>query len=262
MNQDNQSKQDRIFTLLPWVMMAVLSALATWALNRFFAYAIPFLAGRGAYAFALYWEYHQFASFVPVGLLIIGGLALRFSWLRRPWVATAVGIVLSCGHLFLAQALLWSVPRLVGEPFPPQLKAERRTFIEQADRITLYSLWPVPEDHRSASQQKFEGELYGWPVLGKVEIESPKERSRVVQDLLTSIDENLGGEALCFEPRHALRLRRGSEEMELVICYHCGFLILHHGGATQHVALANSSKATLNSLLRKAGIKLAPEDVH
>lgn len=246
---------------LPWLFVAAVSLFLAIMVDRYLAYARPFVRFRVVWPFVLVAKYLHLLYCIPAVALLVGCLAVRIRWLRRAWSAVIASTLLFSVYLLLAYAILWAFPPKLGEPIPTGPASDLRAIIEQADRATLYSIWPHP-GHRSTPAPTSEGEFHEFPVLGKIELKEAAIRSQVLQSLLMSIEDNFRGNSSCFEPRHALRLGRGTNELDMVICYYCGYMIITSGNKSEHVCLSDSSKGTLNRVLRAAGIKLAPEDVH
>ncbi len=251
----------RLRAALPWLFLAVVSLFLAWTFDRYLIYARPFVRFRVVEGFVLVGKFLHLLYCIPAVVLLVGCLAVRVRWLRRPWSAVIASVLLFSAHLLFVYVILWAFPHRLGEPIPTGPAPELRAIIEQAERATLYSIWPHP-GHRSTPPPTSEGEFHGFPVLGKVELGEATTRSRVLQALLTSVDDNFAGDSLCFEPRHALRLGRGTDEIDLLICYYCGYMNITSGNKSERVCLSDSSKAALNRVLRAAGIKLAPEDLH
>lgn len=261
MTGTRNTRLTRLRAALPWLFLAVVSLFLAWAVERYLIYARPFVRYRVASGFVLAVNYLHLLYCIPAIVLLAGCLAVRVRWLRRPCSTVIASVLIFSVHLLLAYVILWDFPPRLGEPIPTGPAPELRAIIEHADRATLYSIWPHP-GHRSTPPPTSEGEFHGFPVLGKVELREETTRSRVLQALLISVDDNFAGDSLCFEPRHALRLSRGTDEVDLVICYYCGYMIITKGKESERVCLSSSSKAALNRVLREAGIKLTPEDLH
>lgn len=247
--------------MLPWLFLAAVSFFLAWSFDRYLTYARPFVRFRVAEGFAFVAKYLHLLYCIPAFVLLAACLAVRVRWLRRSSSAVTVSVLFFSVHLALAYIILWAFPSRLGEPIPTGPTPGLRAIIEQADRATLYSIWPHP-GHSSTPPPTSEGEFHRFPVLGKAELSNPATRSRVLQALLASVDNNFEGESKCFEPRHALRLGRGTDEVDMVICYYCGYMIITKGKESESVCLSSSSKAVLNRVLRRAGVKLAPEDLH
>lgn len=266
MTGNRKTRLAQLRATLPWLFLAAVSLFLALAVDRYLDYARPFVRFRVVWAFVLVAKYLHLLYCIPAVVLLVGCMAVRVRWLRHSWSVVIASILLFSVHLLFAYVILWAFPPRLGEPIPTGPAPELRGIIEQADRATLYSIWPgrgKPGPGETESPlPHFEGEFHRFPVLGKVELIDAATRSRVLQSLLASVDDNFEGEALCFEPRHALRLGRGTDEVDLLICYHCGYMNITSGNKSERVCLSSSSKATLNRVLRAAGIKLASEDVH
>jgi len=101
-----------------------------------------------------------------------------------------------------------SEPRNV---IPPTAAA----ILEQADHFELLSL--DPHYQREAAK----GDFYGYRVLGTAVINDAETRKKIVSAFKRAVAENQGFEALCFNPRHGIRVTRNEKQADFVICFEC-----------------------------------------
>jgi hypothetical protein len=106
--------------------------------------------------------------------------------------------------------------------------------LDGADTMTLVKLDPTPGD--AAGER-----LYGYLVLGKAEVVDAAERAQIVSILDATAGK--GTPAKCFNPRHAVLATKGSDRVELVICYECAQIHVHHGLAA-HEMITTSPDGT------------------
>jgi hypothetical protein len=144
-----------------------------------------------------------------------------------------------------------------GEWKAQALPAEMRRILEKGERFELYSVEPVHEYIRKHRTGPPEEELFhNSRVLGKTEIHSAAERTRLLEALNEGIEDSDGGRMMCFNPRHAIRATMGDETVDLVICFECLSIQAH--GRTNGVFLTTSGPlAVFNRALREAGLPLA-----
>lgn len=96
--------------------------------------------------------------------------------------------------------------------------------------------------------------------LGKVELTDELTR----QELLEAVKADLNGEdygAKCFEPRHLVRVTKGDDTWDYLICYTCSWYAVYHNrqrlqGLTY---MRGSSRNLLDRLLAEAEIEILPE---
>src|SRR5690348_14627171 len=84
---------------------------------------------------------------------------------------------------------------------------------DDPDRLILYSLDGMNGefDEDRLAEAKLKGEfLYGFPVLGKVEVTDPRQKREVLRAIRRAIG-NPPMPSKCFWPRHAVRAVKGGE---------------------------------------------------
>ena len=64
------------------------------------------------------------------------------------------------------------------------------------------------------------------------------------------------GEALCFNPRHAIRAKKGNDTVELLICFECGQIQIRSPWATNYLEITPDPAPTFNKVLKQAGVPL------
>jgi hypothetical protein len=119
-----------------------------------------------------------------------------------------------------------------------------------AQEVTLYSL---EADHKvSADVEGF----YHFPVLGTVRLKN-EEAHDAAKAFLAAI-RNGGHEALCFKPRHALRVVRNGHTYDYLLCYECQSIeIIKDGHQVLETLEASGSPLVLNNLLKSKHINLS-----
>ena len=114
-----------------------------------------------------------------------------------------------------------------------------------------------PPDKRPKTAEAF----HGYPVLGKVELGDSAARLELLDKLKEAIDEG-GGGSKCFEPRHGVRVVRGDQWVDYVICFHCENVAVYtssSGVRFKDEGVKNPLKEVLNKYLSDGGVPLAPE---
>src|SRR5437879_2356806 len=130
----------------------------------------------------------------------------------------------------------------------------------EPEQLVLYSIdGRKPPETRKPESPDW---LYGFPVLGKVEITSPTERREIMRALRWSVAEHTPGSMnACFWPRHAIRVVVGGRTADYVICFECRQLELRHGESRQLIGMTRSPRSLFNRVLRDAGIPIVPSPV-
>ena len=88
------------------------------------------------------------------------------------------------------------------------------SLVKNHDRVIFYTLKPFPV--REAKKH-----FHNYPIISEVELKLKSHRERLFDNLLRAIERSNGRRALCFLPRHGLRLIKGEEVLDLVICFQC-----------------------------------------
>jgi len=131
---------------------------------------------------------------------------------------------------------------------------------DDPDEVTLFSIDgmsmrnPVDRD-RPADREL----LYEFPVLGRVSMTDPELRRRVVAAVKRDLDSS-DSEALCFYPRHMLRVVKGGRTTDLLICFQCNRYQMYVDGKlarSQYLPVGTGSRELLNQILADAGAPLA-----
>jgi hypothetical protein len=124
--------------------------------------------------------------------------------------------------------------------------------------LTLYSLSGMIEYslNPASSQDDSDKKLYGWRILGKVELDNAeaKKAAGAFQDAVAGWD---GLRARCFEPRHAIRLNSNGHTYDYLLCYTCSQMAVYEDGKPISGVGAMGSPDVLNSLLTDAHVPLA-----
>ncbi len=137
-----------------------------------------------------------------------------------------------------------------------------------ASKLEVISLDPTKnrsdEDNapifREAKKEETEKGFHGWHELGRTVIDDAKSRDRIKSSISAWITVVQYGEgALCFEPRHAIRVVHEGVTVDLVICFHCNnfqmFVTLDQSTQKE----AEKTEALLDGVLKSAKIEIAPK---
>jgi hypothetical protein len=167
----------------------------------------------------------------------------------RRWVRLLITItvILLAGTLYLVAHFIRSVPSYASDP----------------DELVLFSI--DGNDHgwdpgKNPTERNQRIRFYGFPVLGYTHIADPAVRREVVAAVKKSMRFARPQGARCFNPRHVLRVSKGEETVDLVICYECGLYHCYRNGQTEGGStILEDSQPLLDKILTDAGIRLAPK---
>jgi hypothetical protein len=120
------------------------------------------------------------------------------------------------------------------------------------DSMTVYSLDGMYEG--GATGKPAGDTFHDYPVLGKVDIASPKDRTAILVAVKKGISQSDGGEYKCFWPRHGVRLTQGGKTIEYLICFQCRQLDEFTEGRKTHKPTTEAAAAVLDKQLQSAGV--------
>jgi hypothetical protein len=97
-------------------------------------------------------------------------------------------------------------------------------------------------------------------VLGKVTADSAKDKAKILDTLKVAI-RSTGQAARCFEPRHCVRITKGSDVVDYVLCFECWRYRIYRNGVPHEAQTEFSmgrSQSEYDAILKENGIPLAP----
>jgi hypothetical protein len=131
---------------------------------------------------------------------------------------------------------------------------EMRNVLEHAETFTLFSLDPEPD-----LRKKPKAEFKGYPQMGKTQVPAGNDRTNLISVLYDGI-ANGNAIAMCFNPRHGIRATKGSNTVELLICFECGQVYtFSNRGSNQMFATSEAPVAAFNAYLNRAKVPLPKE---
>ncbi|WP_417378291.1 hypothetical protein [Gimesia sp.] len=102
------------------------------------------------------------------------------------------------------------------EPSGAKLPKEAAAVLQEAPEWELFSLDPGIEENLDNTSR-----FHGWKILGSTQITDVTTRENLLQSLEASIAANPGMAALCFAPRHGIRVKYKEQQHDFVICFEC-----------------------------------------
>ena len=99
--------------------------------------------------------------------------------------------------------------------------------------------------------------FHRYPILGKVTVEGD-DRGALLEAWAKAQADAPGLPALCFDPRHGLRLMEEDASVEYVICFECYSIHTYRDGElSAKGTIAASARGVFNRILSAAEIPLA-----
>ena len=114
-------------------------------------------------------------------------------------------------------------------------------------QVILYSLEPEPRNQPP--------EFSGYRLLGQVEL-GPQQARQAIAAFRAAAAGWDHVTAICFNPRHALRVVSGGKNYDFVLCYECHQMRIIGDGKLVTLGAAGSPEV-LNNLLRDANIPVS-----
>jgi hypothetical protein len=128
--------------------------------------------------------------------------------------------------------------------------------LEGAHEIELLALDPLPASMREPQPSQT---LHGFGVLGSATLTDPTRRQELLRLVSRGIADSDGSAALCFNPRHGLRVRRDGRLLEVLICYECLQMRVWPDAGAPRVELTTSQavEPEVTRLFETAGLSIA-----
>jgi hypothetical protein len=159
---------------------------------------------------------------------------------------------------FLASLFAIGVLTACGMKSSPEAGALDTFVAAGFDDVTVYSLdpiqiWsrnlPITEPDAKPAEPIIVPNFNGYPIRKQVTVDDAITGQKLASVTAKDMRSQLSS-SKCFEPRHGLRVRKGTTYFDLVICYTCNNVEVYsptHAGGT--VAIASASESLLNEVL-------------
>jgi hypothetical protein len=159
----------------------------------------------------------------------------------------------------------------------PALSKETRAILDSSESFVLVSIDPTPpfpENHIDSLTDLFANEksqspatttepkrdtrelFHEYPVLGRMEIKDPKRKSQLLSALYRGVKKS-GGVPACFEPRHGIIAKKGTNTVELAICFACEQIAEYSHGNHAWSLMGKEPRKLFNRTLTDARVPLA-----
>jgi hypothetical protein len=126
-----------------------------------------------------------------------------------------------------------------------------RDVLEQPESLELLSIHPYPDgDGKPANEKE---SFQGYKVLGRAAVTEAAERRALVEAVYKGLNDRYGPAPACFNPRHALRAKKGEVTVDVVICYECETVQVHskaHPDGRKTVRSATTASGVLDKALK------------
>ena len=129
---------------------------------------------------------------------------------------------------------------------------ELRAILEKTEQFELLSLSPATQ------KDEIKDSFHGWKILGKTTVKDAETRKKVVAAFKKGVEDNKGGPAFCFNPRHGIRISHDGKTTDLVVCFECSQVQVFVGNELIWSFWPENSPAnTFDEVLKAAKVPLA-----
>jgi hypothetical protein len=160
----------------------------------------------------------------------------------------------------------------------PALSKETRAILDGSEKFILLSIDPTPPAlendielitnlltsekkelpaAKAEPKQDTRERFHNYPILGRTEIKDPKRRNELLCALYKGVRKIRRGIPDCFEPRHGIIATRGTNQVELVICFECEQIAEYADGNHAWSLMSKEPRELFNRTLTEAGVPLA-----
>jgi hypothetical protein len=169
---------------------------------------------------------------------------------------TMLGVLALGTVAFVAGCLLMppssKIPRQVAEALDGPDRASSAPY-----SFVVYSLEPLSPVMQGA-QPNAKETFHGHTILGQTEIKDTVTRRRLVAAFNHGVSDHDGSVAACFVPHHGVRVKQGTQTIDLVICFMCAQVKVYiNGQESETILISTSPRATFNEVLDHARVPLS-----
>lgn len=124
-------------------------------------------------------------------------------------------------------------------------------------KMIIYSLDP---EINLAENKDGPGFFHEYVILGSTEIINPNDKIIIANEIKNAYCYLSGGNFLCFDPRHGVRIESEKATFDFLICYSCCAMHVYSGNNLLHSPSIGGNKKVLNDILKRANIPLAKDN--
>ena len=163
--------------------------------------------------------------------------------------------------LAVSAALLFGIGCTQATPLPAlgaSLATDTVEILAAPDAMVIYALHP----HRLPGQSDPESAIladtfHDFVIIGEAAVPETSVRRRVLELVDEGVSQHNGISALCFTPRHGVRVQKGESTVDLVICYECFSLKIYGPGGHTGQALTDSAVSNrLTEIFEAHGLEI------
>lgn len=128
--------------------------------------------------------------------------------------------------------------------------------LEEPDSFRLYSLNPSTIGSEKTGIEYF----HEYEVFGYLDITNKHHQTALFTALYKGLAEAKGQSPACFSPRHGIAASKGTNKIELLICFECGKgYEFNAEPQSRYFRVGHSPASTFNAPLKQANIPVAAD---
>lgn len=128
--------------------------------------------------------------------------------------------------------------------------------LRHPEQMTLFSIDPQATD-LTFKIPRFEDFI----VLKSAEVTSREDQSRVMDVIMRGVEISDGSLAMCFNPRHGVRVVKGEEVYDFVVCFECGRVDIYCDRVRIATVTLEGVPRPFDAILQRAQAPLSRADV-
>jgi hypothetical protein len=132
-----------------------------------------------------------------------------------------------------------------------RIAEEIETWPISKTQLFLYSLDPSGGHSYAVNTEQV---FHGFTIMGKAEV-ATNDEAALLKSFAQGISESDGKEAMCFNPRHGLRVIIGPSTNDFTICFECLSVMAYGFDIGQEFPITTSPSAKFNDLVNKYHLK-------
>lgn len=161
-------------------------------------------------------------------------------------------------HRSLRWSVLLALPTLLAACSSHAVPDEAGPFLEALRSCESMELFAIDPSSGYDAPVEAPDRLRGTRVLGRARIDAAADRAEVARLVGEGVVQSDGSLALCFEPRHGLRIVADGRTHDFVVCYECLTVRAWAPGASEFVTIPTSSavEPALTALFERHGLQI------
>jgi hypothetical protein len=161
--------------------------------------------------------------------------------------------------LVVGVAVIWAAVVVVRDWSRDPIPTTERAVLESAETMELFGLDPNIGKQTSAEDERTIG-FHGYPVLRRTQVSDASTRAKVARAVIRGWRQFNDEPYKCFDPHHGIRVTRGDQTADFVICFSCKQA--HAYSATDYAGYfltGDAAQELLDKLLKDGIVPVDPK---